>query len=98
MRVKKTHYPKIADDDVLIISTDIKKFIAKIKNKIKEKDKIINECAKILNRTRKEYQKLHTENIWYKDKLKQQLKHNQQKYERQVIEKEFYEKQRERDK
>ena len=44
MRVKKTHYPKITDDDVLKISTDIKNFVLKMKNEIKEKDKIINEC------------------------------------------------------
>ena len=43
MRVKKTHYPKITDDDVLKISTDIKNFVLKMKNEIKEKDKI-NEC------------------------------------------------------
>ena len=35
-----------------------------MKNKIKEKDKIINEYAKIINGSKKEYQKLHAENIW----------------------------------
>ena len=67
MRVKKTHYPKITDDDVLKISTDIKNFVLKMKNEIKEKDKIINEYAKIINGTRK-----YAENINYRDKLKQQ--------------------------
>ena len=33
-----------------------------------EKDKIINEYAKIINGTKKEYQKLYTENIKYRDK------------------------------
>ena len=49
MRVKKTHYPKIADHGVSKISTDIKSFVIKKKNEIKEKDKIINEYAKIIN-------------------------------------------------
>ena len=35
-----------------------------MKNKIQEKDKIINEYAKIINGTKKEYQKLYAENIW----------------------------------
>ena len=35
MRVKKTHYPKITDDDVSKISTDIKNFVKKMKNEIK---------------------------------------------------------------
>ena len=53
MRVKKTHFPKITDIDLSKISTDIKKFAIKIKNEIKEKDKIINEYAKIINGTKK---------------------------------------------
>ena len=32
-----------------------------MKNEIKEKDKIINEYAKIINGTKKEYQKLYAE-------------------------------------
>ena len=35
-----------------------------------EKDKIINEYAKIINGTKKEYQKLYTENIKHRDKSK----------------------------
>ena len=34
-----------------------------MKSKIKEKDKIINDYAKIINGTKKEYQTLHAENI-----------------------------------
>ena len=42
-----------------------------MKNEVKEKDKIINEYAKIkINGAKKEYQKLHPENIHYRDKLK----------------------------
>ena len=47
-----------------------------MKNEIKEKDKIINEYAKIRNRTKKKYQKLYAENIQYMNKLKQQQEHN----------------------
>ena len=65
---------------------------------MKEKDKIINEYAKIINETKKEYQKLCAENIKYRDKLKRQQEHDQQEYKRQMREKEMYEKQRERDK
>ena len=63
MQVKKIKYSKITDDDVSKKSTDIKKFVIKIKNEMKEKDKIINEYAKITNEAKKEYQKLCTENI-----------------------------------
>ena len=48
-------------------STGIKNFLIQTKNEIKEKDKIINEYAKIINGTRK-----YAENINYRDKLKQQ--------------------------
>ena len=63
MQVKKIKYSKITDDDISKKSTDIKKFVIKIKNEMKEKDKIINEYAKIINEAKKEYQKLCTENI-----------------------------------
>ena len=63
MQVKKIKYSKITDDDIAKKSTDIKKFVIKIKNEMKEKDKIINEYAKITNEAKKEYQKLCTENI-----------------------------------
>ena len=63
MQVKKIKYSKITDDDISKKSTDIKKFGIKIKNEMKEKDKIINEYAKITNEAKKEYQKLCTENI-----------------------------------
>ena len=49
---------------------------------MKEKDKIINEYAKIINETKKEYQKLCAENIKYRDKLKRQQEHDQQEYKR----------------
>ena len=48
-------------------STEIKNFLIQTKNEIKEKDKIINEYAKIINGTRK-----YAENIKCRDKLKQQ--------------------------
>ena len=60
--------------------TDIKNFIIKVKNELK-KGKIINEYAKIINGRKKEYQKLHAENIKYRDKLKRQQEHDQQEYE-----------------
>ena len=63
MQVKKIKYSKMTDDDISKKSTDIKKFVIKIKNEMKEKDKIINEYAKITNEAKKEYQKLCTENI-----------------------------------
>ena len=47
-----------------------------MKNEIKEKDKIINKYAKIINRTKKKYQNLYAENIQYMNKLKQQQEHN----------------------
>ena len=46
---------------------EIKNFLIQAKNEIKEKDKIVNEYAKIINGTRK-----YAENIKYRDKLKQQ--------------------------
>ena len=51
-----------------------------MKNEIKKKDKIINEYVKIINGTKKEYQKLYAEKIKYREKLKQQQEHNGQKY------------------
>ena len=63
MQVKKIKYSKMTDDDISKKSTDINKFVIKIKNEMKEKDKIINEYAKITNEAKKEYQKLCTENI-----------------------------------
>ena len=59
-----------------------------MKNEIKEKHKIINEYITIIN-GRKKMQKLYAENIRYRDKLKQQQKHDQQEYERQMTEKEI---------
>ena len=47
-----------------------------MKNEVKEKDKIINEYAKIINGKKKEYQNLYTENIQYRDYLKQQQEHD----------------------
>ena len=84
MQVKKRQYPKITDDRTSKISTDIKNFVIKMKNEIK-KDKIINEYAKIINGTKKEYQKLYAKNIKCRDKSKQQQEHDQQEYERQMI-------------
>ena len=63
MQVKKIKYSKMTDDDISKKSTDIKKFVIKIKNEMKEKYKIINEYAKITNEAKKEYQKLCAENI-----------------------------------
>ena len=65
IRVKKTQYPKITDDDISKVSTDIKNFVIKMKNKIKKKDKIVKKYAKIINGTKKEYEKLYAENIKY---------------------------------
>ena len=53
MQVKKTQYPKITDDDISKISADNKNFVMKMKSEIKEKDKMINEYAKIINETKK---------------------------------------------
>ena len=46
MEVKKTQHPKLTDDDISKISADMK-------NEIKEKAKMINEYAKIINGTKK---------------------------------------------
>ena len=73
MRVKRTQYPKATDDDILKLSTDFKNFVIKIQEEIKIWDKIINEYAKIINGTKKEYQKLNAENIRFEQKLQQQL-------------------------
>ena len=58
MRVKKTQYQKITDHDLSKLSTGIKNFVIIMQNEIKQRDKIINEYAKIINGTKKEYQKL----------------------------------------
>ena len=60
------------------LSTDIKNFVIKVKREVKEKDKIINEYAKTINETKKEYQKLYVENIKYREKLTQQQQHDRQ--------------------
>ena len=71
MRVKKTSFRKTGNDYVLKISTDIKNFIVKMQDEIKTKDKVINEYAKIINSTKKEYEKLNAENFRYKEILQQ---------------------------
>ena len=43
-----------------------------MQDKIKNKDKIINEYAKIINSTKKEYQRLNTENVRYKEIFQQE--------------------------
>ena len=72
MRVKRTQYPKTNDDNVSKLSTDIKNFVIKTQEEIKSRDKIINEYAKIINETKKEYQKLNSEKTRFKQKLEQQ--------------------------
>ena len=72
MRVKRTQYPKTNDDNVSKLSTDIKNFVLKTQEEIKSRDKIINEYAKIINETKKEYQKLNSEKTRFKQKLEQQ--------------------------
>ena len=71
MRVKKTSFRKTGNDYVLKISTDIKNFIIKMQDEIKTKDKVINEKKKIINSTKKEYEKLNAENFRYKEILQQ---------------------------
>ena len=71
MRVKKILFLKTGNDDILKINTDIKNFIMKMQDKIKSKDKVINEYSKIINSTKKEYQKLNAENVRYKEILQQ---------------------------
>ena len=41
MPVNKTSFPKTGNDYILKISTDIKKFIIKMQDEIKNKDKLI---------------------------------------------------------
>ena len=71
MRVKKILFLKTGNGDILKINTDIKNFIMKMQDKIKSKDKVINEYSKIINSTKKEYQKLNAENVRYKEILQQ---------------------------
>ena len=73
MRVKRTQYPQTTDDDISKLSTDFKNFVIKIQEEIKSRDKIINEYARIINGTKKEYQKLNARNIRFEQKLQQQL-------------------------
>ena len=42
-----------------------------MQDEIKTKDKVINEYAKIINSTKKEYEKLNAENFRYKEILQQ---------------------------
>ena len=65
MRVKKTSFRKTGNDYVLKISTDIKNFIIKMQDEIQTKDKVINEYAKIINSTKKEYEKLNADTKKY---------------------------------
>ena len=46
IRVKKTQYPKITDDDISKVSTDIKNFVIKMKNKIKKKTRLLKNIQK----------------------------------------------------
>ena len=78
MRVNKTQNQKITDDYVSKLSTDIKNFVIKTKNEIKERDKVITEFAKIRNGTKQEYKKLYVENIKYREKLKRQEEYDRQ--------------------
>ena len=41
-------------------------------DKVKNKDKVINEFAKFINSTKKDYQKLNSENVVYKEILQQE--------------------------
>ena len=70
MRVKKTQNQKTTDVDISKLSADIKNFVIKMQSEIKERDKIIDEYAKIINGTKKEYQELHAENFKYIEKIK----------------------------
>ena len=45
-----------------------------MQGEIKNKDKVINEYAKITHSTKKEYQKLNAENVKYKEMLQQEQK------------------------
>ena len=55
MRVKRTQYPKTTDDNISKLSTDFKNFVIKIQEELKSRNKIINEYAKMINGTKKEY-------------------------------------------
>ena len=92
MRVNKTQNQRITDDYVTKLRTDIKNFVIKMKNEIKERDKVINEYAIIRNGTKKEYQKLYVENIKYREKLKRQEEYDRQEKDQQIKEKEMYKK------
>ena len=46
IRVKKTQYSKITDDDISKVSTDIKNFVIKMKNKIKKKTRLLKNMQK----------------------------------------------------
>ena len=69
--LKEASFPKTGNDDILKISIEIKSFIMKMQSEIKNKDNVINEYAKIINSTKKEYQKLIAENVRYKEILQQ---------------------------
>ena len=57
-----------------------------MQNEMKERDKIIDEYAKIIDGTKKEYQKLYAENVKYREKIK----HRQEFYQK-IKEKKLYE-------
>ena len=82
MLLKETSFPKTGNDDVLKISSDIKALSWECRMKWKTRTTLINEYAKIINRTKTEYQKLNAENVRYKEIL-------QQKQERFWKEEEF---------
>ena len=50
--VKKSYFPKSSNDDSLKLSTDIINIITRLMDKTKNKDKIINEYAKIIHNTK----------------------------------------------
>ena len=66
MRVKKNYFPKSNNDNVLKLSTNIKSTSTQSTDETENKDKIINEYAKIIHSAQKEYQKLFSENSKYK--------------------------------
>ena len=60
----------------------------KLQGEIKNKDQVINEYGKIINSTKREYQKLNAENVSYKEILQQEQKRLQKEEELKQYQKE----------
>ena len=71
LKVKKTIYGAIPkNNELLKLTSDIKHVIHKIEEEKNKRNKTINDCAKLIQLIKKEYQRLALENELLKNNMK----------------------------